>query len=98
MASIMKCPREGINRREFLTGSVECAPDDRFLPPTDGLLEVMNAQDEEFGLAGVKAVVASHAGSPLNEITPAVMDAARRHGRATDDQSLLLVRCHVRSG
>jgi hypothetical protein len=25
------------------------------------------------------------------------MDAAKHHGRAADDQSLLLVRCHLRA-
>jgi hypothetical protein len=86
------------DRRQFVSESVQCAPDDLFLLFTDGLLEVTNTKDEEFGLDGVRAVIATHASSPNNAIFQAVMDAARRHGQMTDDQSLLLVRCHVRSG
>jgi hypothetical protein len=40
--------------QHFVNRSVQCAPDDPFLMFTDGLLEVTNAQDEDFGLAGVK--------------------------------------------
>jgi Stage II sporulation protein E (SpoIIE) len=81
--------------QEFVSGSVECAPDDLFLMLTDGLLEVTNAAGEEFGLAGVKAVMSAHAGKPPSAILVAVLDATNRHGHATDDQSLLLVQCHV---
>ena len=41
--------------KPFVSGSVQFAPDDLFLLVTDGVLEVTNAEDEEFGLAGVKA-------------------------------------------
>jgi hypothetical protein len=83
--------------QQFVSGSVPCAPDDLFLLLTDGLLEVVNAQDEEFGLAGVKAVMSTHAGSPPRTTLQAVLDAIKRHGQATDDQSLLLVQCHLRA-
>lgn len=81
------------DRQQFGCGSVQGSPDDVFLLLTDGLLEVANARDEELGLAGVKAVMAAHAGGPPAETLQAVLDAARSHGPATDDQSLLLVRC-----
>src|SRR5260370_3532370 len=52
--------------QHFVNGSVQCAPDDLFLMLTDGLLEVTNAADEEFGLAGVKSGMSAHAGnSPI---------------------------------
>jgi hypothetical protein len=85
------------DQRQFVSTSVECRPDDLFVLLTDGLLEVTNAKDEEFGLAGVRAVMATHASSPSNAIFQAAVDAATCHGRVTDDQSLLLIRCHVRS-
>jgi sigma-B regulation protein RsbU (phosphoserine phosphatase) len=77
---------------KFLSGSLTSAPDDLFLLLTDGLLEVTNSKDEEFGLAGVKAVLLAHAANPLDEILTALLDAVDRHGRAADDRSLLLVR------
>jgi sigma-B regulation protein RsbU (phosphoserine phosphatase) len=83
--------------QEFVSGSVQCAPDDLFLLLTDGLLEVTNVKGEEFGLAGVKAVMSAHASNPPSAILLALLDATNRHGHATDDQSLLLVRCHLRT-
>jgi hypothetical protein len=82
--------------QEFVSGSVQCAPDDLFLLLTDGLLEVTNVKGEEFGLAGVKAVMSAHASSPPSAILLALLDATNRHGHATDDRSSLLVRCHLR--
>jgi len=81
--------------QQFVTGSVECAPDDLFLLFTDGLLEVEDSRGQEFALAGVKAVMSAQAGAPVSAIFQGILDAANRHGRATDDQSLLLVRSHV---
>ena len=73
---------------------MQCAPDDLFLLLTDGLLEVTNAKDEEFGLAGVKVVMSAHVRDPLSMIFERVLNAINRHGHANDDQSVLLVRCH----
>ena len=78
---------------KFVSGSVEAAPDDVFLLLTDGLLEVTNAKGEELGLDGIKAVMSAHAANPVNVNFQAIRDAANRYGHATDDQSLLLVRC-----
>lgn len=77
---------------EFLTGSVTSAPDDLFLLFTDGVVEITNAKDEEFGLAAIKAVLSAQARKPLNEILTALLEAGNRHGHADDDRSLLLVR------
>ncbi len=78
----------------FVSGSAQCAPDDLFLLVTDGVLEVTDARGEEFGLVGIKAVMAAHAGSPPGAILQAVLDATHHQGHAADDQSLLLVQCH----
>jgi hypothetical protein len=83
--------------QQFVSGSVQCAPDDLFLLLTDGVPEVTNDKDEEFGLAGVKAVISAHAGNPPSPTLEAVLDATNRHGHAADDQSLLFVQCHLRT-
>ena len=62
---------------------------------TDGLLEIADAKGEEFGLAGVKAVMSTHACDPVSTIFREILGAAKHHGHATDDQSLLLVRAHA---
>ena len=58
-----------------------------------GLLEVANTKDEEFGMAGVKAVMSVHASGPPSTMLQAVLDATNSHGHATDDGSLLFVQC-----
>ena len=76
----------------FQSSSVECAPGDLFVLTTDGLLEAANDAGEEFGLSGIKTAVSQSAGFPLERLNEAVVQAARRHGRIVDDQSLVLVR------
>ena len=78
--------------RQFLAGSVVPASDDLLLMLTDGLSEITNAKDEEFGIAAVKDALAAYAGKPSDEIVRAVLDATDRHGHAADDRSLLLVK------
>ena len=82
-------------QQEFVNGSAPCAAGDVFLLLTDGLIEVTNARDEEFGLDRVKEGMSAQAGSPLAAMLQAILDSANRHGRAADDQSLLAVRCHL---
>lgn len=90
--SFLNMPLGMFDDQDFDSASVQCAARDLFLILTDGLLEVANAKGEEFGLAGVRAVLLAHAASPLYRVFEAILDAARLHGRAADDQSMLLVR------
>jgi hypothetical protein len=80
------------DRQEYASSMVECGPGDIFLLLTDGVLEIEDAKGEEFGLSRVEAVIAQHAGESLQTIFQALLDAARHHGRANDDQSVLIVR------
>jgi hypothetical protein len=90
--SCLNMPLGMFDHQDFDSASVQCATGDLFLILTDGLLEVANAKGEEFGMAGIKPVLLARAASPLNTIFEAILDAARLHGRAADDQSMLLVR------
>src|SRR5215469_11548531 len=81
------------DEQTFTERRCECNPGDLFLLVTDGLLEVEDASGQEFGLVGLKAVLAQHATEPLGAIFQSLLDTARRHGSASDDQTLLLVRC-----
>src|SRR5580704_10813134 len=82
----------GMFESDFDSASVECAPHDLFLILTDGLLEVTNPKGEEFSSAGIKPVLLANAAGPLSAIFDAILNAARLHGHAADDQSMLLVR------
>ncbi len=76
----------------YASAKVAFARNDVFLLLTDGISEVVNEKDEEFGLDRVEQILISHGAEPLPQIWDAVMDAARRHGPPEDDQTVLLVR------
>src|SRR5580704_6667583 len=68
------------------------SPRDLFLMVTDGITEVANARDEEFGLTRLQELVTQHATRALPEIWDLIMREVRQYGLQQDDQSLLLLR------
>ena len=68
------------------------SPRDIFLMVTDGITEVTNARDEEFGLSRLQDLLTRHATGTLPEIWDLIMRDVRQHGLQQDDQSLLLLR------
>jgi hypothetical protein len=65
---------------------------DIFLLVTDGITEVANARDEEFGLTRLQELLTQHATRALPEIWDLIMREVRQYGLQQDDQSLLLLR------
>jgi hypothetical protein len=63
-----------------------------FLVLTDGLTEVFDRSDREFGMEGVSTTFAANARSPLPQLEEALLTASRKHGTQLDDQSLILIR------
>lgn len=68
---------------------------------SDGVIEAKNGRGEEFGIEGLKRVVADQAGGAPDELIAAVMDELRRyavagdlkkHGRFADDVSLVILK------
>jgi serine phosphatase RsbU (regulator of sigma subunit) len=59
---------------------------------TDGITEVANARDEEFGLTRLQALLTQNATRALPEIWDLIMREVRQYGLQQDDQSLLLLR------
>jgi serine phosphatase RsbU (regulator of sigma subunit) len=59
---------------------------------TDGIVEVTNAGDEEFGLERVERLLLENATRPLADIAAMIIGAATKHGRQMDDQTILLAR------
>lgn len=68
------------------------SPRDLFLMFTDGITEVANARDEEFGLTRLQELLTRHATRALPKIWDLIMRAVRQYGLQQDDQSLLLLR------
>ena len=61
---------------------------------TDGISEVLNAKDEEFGLSGVEQLLAENATEPLSSIWQVIINKVHQHGPQQDDQTLLQIRAH----
>lgn len=76
----------------YASERVTYGPGDVFLLLTDGIPDVVNAQDEDFGMDRIEEILLAHAAEPLAQIWDAVLCAARNHGKQEDDQTLLLVR------
>jgi len=90
--SIQQVPLAMFGDRSFSASRIACAPGDLFMILTDGLTEVFDKEDREFGLDRVKALVNEHSASPLDRLEDALLTAVRRHGPQLDDQTLLLIR------
>jgi serine phosphatase RsbU (regulator of sigma subunit) len=69
-----------------------CSPGDVFVILTDGLTEVFDGADREFGLDRVKTLVRECGQAPLQTIEERLLGAVRAHGAQLDDQTLLLIR------
>ncbi len=78
----------------FTSATLDVQPGDLLVLVTDGLFEVFDAKDREFGLEGIKEVLASasSADRPLADIASRLLERVREFGPQLDDQTLLLIR------
>ena len=73
--------------------SLQVASGDLLVVATDGILEVCNQPQEEFGVERLKQVIAANTMDPLPELAAKILAAARGFGHQLDDQTILIVRC-----
>lgn len=78
--------------RLFTSACVACDPGDLLVILTDGLTEVFDRADREFGMERLKTLIQSQATAPLATIENRVFAAIRAHGAQLDDQTLLVIR------
>jgi hypothetical protein len=90
--SVAQIPLGMFDDYEFESAPVVAAPGDLLMIVTDGLTEVFDRSDREFGLAGVKGSLRDSAAQPLNVIADELLRRTRAHGAQGDDQTLLLIR------
>jgi Stage II sporulation protein E (SpoIIE) len=76
----------------YASKRVSFSPCDLFVMVTDGITEVANARDEEFGLTRLQELLTQYATRALPEIWDLIMREVRQYGPQQDDQSLLLLR------
>jgi serine phosphatase RsbU (regulator of sigma subunit) len=66
---------------------------DLLVVATDGILEVCDKRDEEFGVERLERMIATHAGATLAALAGKILEAASAFGKQTDDQTILVIRC-----
>jgi hypothetical protein len=76
----------------FRSERLECGPGDLLALVTDGLTDVFDRGDREYGLERVKAYLRAHAAEPLAVIADGLLRDASSHGVQLDDQTLLFIR------
>jgi hypothetical protein len=81
----------------FVSGMVEVEPGDILALLTDGLPEVEDAGNEQFGMERIGKLVARNADGPLADLTETLFAAVRQFGRQTDDETFVLVRARASS-
>ncbi|MBX3388693.1 MAG: serine/threonine-protein phosphatase [Phycisphaeraceae bacterium] len=79
---------------DFTFGRAAVRPGDVVAIFSDGLVEVRDSSDREFGLAAANELIRGEvaAGAPLHDVYDRVLRRVREFGPAADDQSLLLIR------
>jgi sigma-B regulation protein RsbU (phosphoserine phosphatase) len=80
---------------EFTARTTTLEPGDTLVLYTDGVVEVADAGDGQFGVERLEQVVRAHAGGPVHSAVDAVVGATRAFaGRPAfdDDFTLVLVR------
>jgi serine phosphatase RsbU (regulator of sigma subunit) len=71
---------------------VQFGTGDIFVLVTDGLIETLNQNDEEFGLQRLEQLLVQNASRPLPDIFDALIAAVSAFGPQKDDRTVLLVR------
>ena len=89
---IEKFPVGFIAGAEYRAARALCHREDVFVMLTDGIVEVTDARDQEFGLERVERLLLANAARPLAEIAQTIVGASKKHGPQMDDQTILLPR------
>lgn len=78
---------------EFSGSNMRLLPGDLLVVATDGLIEVCNATEQEFGVEQLCLLVGRHAQAPLDKLANELLTTVNAWGKQIDDQTVLLVRC-----
>jgi hypothetical protein len=78
---------------DYKTATIECQAGDLLAMITDGLTEIFGRDGQELGSGHVEQALAQAPSEPLSDIAARMLRTAQDFGQATDDRTLLLVRC-----
>ena len=78
--------------QKFKVGAVRFQLGDILAIVTDGLTEVFDSQDHEFGMEPLKLILAEKSGGTLEHIAMEMRSRALHFGKQSDDQTVMLLR------
>lgn len=78
---------------EFTSREAAYSSGDWFALLTDGLIEVVDAKDREFGLERLEKLLLENRSQPPEQLFETALAEINRHGAQTDDQTFLVIRC-----
>ncbi len=79
----------------YAEGTVALADDDVLVLYTDGITEVINEKEEEFGEERLEALVVQEASRPAQELAEMIVESAATFGKdqgACDDETLVVIK------
>lgn len=76
----------------YASEPMSLAPGDLLVVATDGVLEVCDRAQEEFGIERLTQTIEDEIQLPLAPLADAILGKARAFGRQIDDQTLLIIR------
>jgi len=78
---------------QFKTRKVNFRSGDTFIFLTDGLTEVLNSQNEEFGINRIEELIIQHHSQQIELLFNKIIDEINQYGPQRDDQTLMVIRC-----
>lgn len=79
---------------QFKTEKVDYNSGDIFLFLTDGLTEVINSKNEEFGINRIEKLLEQNNALQSDKLFDIIINEINHHGSQFDDQTLLIIRCN----
>jgi hypothetical protein len=90
--SVSQLPVGMMPGTRFIDAPLPFEPGDTLALVTDGLVEVFDRQDREFGMERVEAAIVATGRAPLEDAAGALLHQVRAHGPQLDDQTWLFIR------
>ena len=76
----------------YASRELNLEPGDLLLITSDGIIETLDSQGNEFGIQRLEGILLQEISSPLPQIAQILLSAASSFGKQADDQTVLLVR------
>ena len=77
---------------EYVSKKVNINPGDLLVLLTDGLIEVTNSNNEEFGIEGIEKFILENIDLSIENLFTKLFSQIKNYGQQRDDQTMLLIR------